>query len=297
MRLKSFKKLLLTLGVLALSTACGKKDDPSAIPATQDLDGGDSLTNIVCSPFNLDENLFNQYPGLTLQSGLEGELFYLEDDQPRYSSVRDVIENGTKVDTRVFFNDIDVPTQMWDRGFETETGELLTNGNEEVLYEYFGLKIESKIKISEQDTLGEKQLAVISDDGFILSMLGQKEDGSLGMVPFLDNDGVHPSKMKCADEPIEINSPQDRLPFEALYHQGPRYHISMVLMWRDWPENEADVQDPLCGQSGNSKFFDPTQNPPVEQQAFQDLKDRGWKVLTPENYELVNSLLENPCFL
>ena len=68
----------------------------------------------------------------------------------------------------------------------------------------------------------------------------------------------------------------------------------MIIMFRPWPENIADVDDPECGKQGNSRFFDSTQDPPTPQNAYNNLLSRGWMPLAPSNYQVPEDII-NMC--
>ncbi|MBX9765769.1 MAG: hypothetical protein K2X47_00735, partial [Bdellovibrionales bacterium] len=79
------------------------------------------------------------------------------------------------------------------------------------------------------------------------------------------------------------------------YYQGPRFHISAILMWR--PVLNASVaQDPLCGREGNNLFFNPNVAGSPQKQAYKDLLARGWRPLSMGNFSVrSNSAPYNPC--
>lgn len=238
----------------------------------------------VCDPFAEDPDYsYRQY-------GLRAKLFYLTDDQPRYENVVDYILNGNSFENPIFFNQLYVPTRPFDRGFVTQNGAVLKTPSGTTLYEYFALRFSSMLKLGPNDGVGNYQLAILSDDGSLLSL--QDQNGNWQNV--VDNDGVHPTKMACATTPVSLNH-QSKIPLKLDYYQGPRFHISLVVMWRPWPTNPNDVLDPLCGfAEENHTYFDYTQNPPTPQPAYLELLSRGWKPLEPENYLLEQGVV-NPC--
>jgi hypothetical protein len=240
----------------------------------------------VCDPFGDDEN----FGGIA--SGLWGRLRYLTSDQPRYTSVVDYMLNGVDAGVDLFFSQVDVPTRPFDRGFVTELGETLKTVEGNTLYEYFGIHLESEVKLSDEDVEGRYQFAVLSDDG---SLLEVSTDGG----PFsklVDNNLVTPSRLACASRTVDMTY-DTRMPIRLDYFQGPRYHVALIILWRSIPDHatDADLADVACGLSGNGKFFDSTQNPPAPTGTWQGLMNRGWKVLSPENYMLPAHMRSNPC--
>jgi hypothetical protein len=226
--------------------------------------------------------------------GVLGKLFYVPPGGTVYNTAAEYIANATPVDVDLYFNQLFVPTRPFDRGFVTQSGITLTAGDGvTTLYEWFGISYKGNLQLGPGDAPGAYQLAVLSDDG---SMMYVGPDGSESLV--VDNDGWHPTRMGCATAPVNLAA-GDKLPFRLDYFQGPRYHISVVLMWRPWPSDPAAETDPLCGASGNSFFFDSTQDPPAPTANYSALLDRGWKVVAPENLSLPiadgGGQAENPC--
>ncbi|HEX4924650.1 MAG TPA: hypothetical protein VFV50_11210, partial [Bdellovibrionales bacterium] len=183
-----------------------------------------------------------------------------------------------------------VPTRPFDRGFTTQSGSTLRTENGDTLYEYFALQLESQLKLGAQDThVGNYQLALLADDGATVHI--RSAPGAAAEL-LIDNDDVHPTRFKVATQPVYFDR-NTRKPVEIRYFQGPRYHISLIMMWRPWPANPAEVADPLDGYTSNDDFFDSTQNPPAPQARYQELLNRGWRPLNADNYLLREGL--NPC--
>ena len=149
--------------------------------------------------------------------------------------------------------------------------------------------MESNIQLGPTDSAGAYQLAILSDDGAILSVKGPGTDT---FVPFINDDGTHPTTMTCATTPLTINA-YDLIPIQLQYYQGPRYQIALQLLWRPWPTSGSAV-DPLCGTSGNYQFFNPDTAPSTPQQNYLNLLARGWKPLAPANFVIPYSGI-NPC--
>lgn len=261
-------------------------------------EGGTSATTIpYLSNINQPTNLVcDALSGATLVSadptaGLVAQLFYLDSSQPRYTSVNDYVVNGRPLtNASLYFNEVNVPTRPFDRGFFTNEGQVLLNSQGNTLYEYFALEFMSDIILSANDSEGDYQFAVLADDGAILSTRGESGN-PLDVI--VNDDGTHPTKFGCGNYPINMTR-STRLPINFRYFQGPRYHISAMLLYRPWPSDSNLVNDPECGLSGNSRYFDSTQNPPTPQSAYNNLLARGWKVLSPANYKVPRGI-ENSC--
>jgi hypothetical protein len=223
--------------------------------------------------------------------GIMARMAYLSDDQPRYGSARDYLTNGHPIDAALFFGNFDVPTRPFDRGFVTLGGETILNEHGNTLYEYFGLKFETVIQLPDAGAVGDYQLALLADDGALIEV-----DRGNGWETVVNNDGVHATKMGCATAPVTLSASQG-LPVRVQYYQGPRFHISLVMLWRPWITDDATrpIADSECGRSGNSRFFDSTQTPPRPQSAYNGLLSRGWSVVPPQAFRLPSSVSSNPC--
>lgn len=257
----------------------------------------------VCNPMDGEES------NLPREQGIRGMLYYLDSSQPRYGTVADyltyghfaqAIDRNTNEPTEIalFFNQLYIPTRPFDRGFVTQGGQALQTPEGNTLYEYFAVRHEGRLQLAPEQSPGLYQLAVLSDDGSMLSM-----DFGSGMQSVVSNDGNHPTRMGCAVMPVEMNA-NSKIPYLLDYYQGPRYHISLVLMWRPWPMSAADptqpaslaeANDALCGRQGNSLFFDSTQNPPVPTANYNALLSRGWAPVDPASYLLPEEDAVNPC--
>lgn len=239
----------------------------------------------ICDPFRTNAPQ-------SQDNGLVGNLFYLTNDQPRYSTVTDYINNAVVADATIYLDRIYTPTRPFDRGFYTQSGTLVQTINGDTLYEYFGIRMESQIQLASNESPGLYQLALLADDGALLKI----PDGLGGEKIIVNNDGTHPTKFACATEPVFLDH-NTRIPINFEYYQGPRFHISLVAMWRPWPDGINDINpinDPYCGRSGNSLFFDSTKDPVVAKTAFYELLTRNWKVLENENYFFPEQTV-NPC--
>lgn len=222
--------------------------------------------------------------------GLKGELYSLAPGLPNYTTLDPYFSFGTRAPADVYFNQVNVPTRPFDAGFITLDGEVLKNSQGNTLYEWFALRLESNLRLVQGDRAGKKQFALLTDDG---SRLRMKLDGAWKTV--INSDDHHPTKLVISNEPIEMNFQSD-IPLEFKYFQGPRYHIAVMILWREWPEGEGEWQDPLNGALGNSLYFDSTKSPPAPQPAYQALLDRGWKPIPAANFFLPNGeVVENPC--
>ncbi len=265
--------------------------------SVQDLGQASTKTNamgltppsaqIICDPLSSGN--------ATLNGGLVGSLTYRPDQVPSgvsFTQVSDYINFGTKSAQTVYLSQLNVPTRKFTDGFMTQDNSLIRKDHGELLIEYFGLHMETILKLSSRDPVGKYQLALLSDDGTILEVHKTSDE----KMTLIRNDGAHSARFGCASSLISMSA-ETRLPISVDYFQGPRMHIALVAMWRQLPEGTLTAPaDPLCGQDGgsNSFYFDSETSPSTPQPAYNQLLSRGWKPISSENFELPNSAT-NPC--
>jgi hypothetical protein len=301
-------KVLLLMAVCALLNSCllvpdsgeDQGTEVEIVPVPGEVPDSNTY---VCNPMDeVDESI------RASGHGVRGMLYYLEPSQPRYTSVDDYFTYGTfaqaisrvtnePTEISLYFNQIYIPTRPFDRGFTTEAGQTLMTPQGDTLYEYFAVRHEGRLQLGSK-TPGLYQMAILSDDGAKLHM-----DFGGGYQNVVNNDGQHPTRMGCAVMPVQLGA-DDKIPFVLDYNQGPRFHISLILMWRPWPDSPsspgtpatlAEAQDAFCGVQGNSFYFDSTQNPPTPSANYNALLSRGWEVVENENYLLPEENEVNPC--
>ncbi len=291
------KSPLLKLSMTALFlTGCGiRTSEPKAeVIHQENLSSGFSSlavnvnqypsNKIICDPLSGGNTTQTNY-----EKGIVASLYYLTTGMPIMKKSTDYAQFAHKSDQNIFLSDMNVPTRMFTEGFATSTGTFLKNDQEQKLIEYFGLKMNTNLVLSAADTAGNYELALLSDDGTTLKLKSGTDE--IADEVLIDNDGDHPTKMGCSSRVVRMRH-NVMLPIEVTYYQGPRYHISNVLIWR---KATTAGQDSLCNQLGNDKFFNPNKNS-EPQQAFRDLEARGWKVLTPDNFMVSRTTNQyNPC--
>ncbi len=235
------------------------------------------INKVACDPMGGDHD-----PGLT--GGLKADLYYLGDNE-RYYTVNEYIEKGKKSSEMLFFSDVNVPTRIFDQGFPKEAGGIIQTEDKKDLFEYFALSFKTVLRLSNEDPEGTYEFALLSDDGAILSIRnynGQYEE-------LVNNDGDHPTLLACGGT-MQLTR-DSQIVTELNYYQGPRYHISVIPLWRKvTAETKAE---PFCGQTGNDYWFNSANSSP--QKPYKDLLARGWRPIAPQNYELPQSVALNPC--
>ncbi len=235
--------------------------------------------NTVCDPFTDPGSLDPSY-------GIHGSIHYLTSDQPHYRSALDYLHFGHDEGVDLYLNSINVPTRNFRQGFQTHSGLQLTLPDGAPLIEYFSVHADTELALASGDAPGDYQLAMLSDDGSLLTPSGAPQ-------PLVDDDGVHATKMECATTPVHFADANSTYPVHLDYFQGPRYSIAWVILWRPWPSNPAEVRDPLCGKWDTTSFFNPATSPSTPGPDYLALVRRGWKPPTSANYKLQSG--SNPC--
>jgi hypothetical protein len=291
--LTTTQKVLLASVTCSLLTACGAQVSLGTEKVIQ-VNASESLgklsvnvnkyasNKIVCNPFSDTPPTQTNY-----QKGIKAELFYKTALMPRYYSSVDYINRTQKSDQKLFLTDMNVPTRMFTEGFANASGSYLKDDAGAKLIEYFGIKMSTSLILTPDDSAGEYELALLSDDGTTLTL--KSGTGTEADDQIISNDGDHPTRMGCSTHTVKMRS-NVMVPIEVTYYQGPRYHIANVLMWR----KKSTAAEPLCNQLGNELFYNPDTGAP--QQAVKDLVSRGWTVVKPDNFMMSTTKEDyNPC--
>jgi hypothetical protein len=272
------------LFLIASGCTSGNHLGPADSPVTN-TDTSDQLymrALTVCDPLSDDQNQTQD-----IRLGLQGKLYYLTDDMPRFTTVEDYTR-AVDTGTTVFLRDVNVPTRMFDRGFPTADGSLI-QANGQTLVEWFELYLETQIQLTDGDLPGNYQLAMIADDGATME-IGDFDGVYTRQV---DDDGTHSSRLACATSTVALDG-STSIPTRIKYYQGPRTEIALMLLWRRIPDNMS-LDEPLCGATGQNLYFEYHDNPSTPQQAYIDLLSRGWAPLKPGNFALPGRQRINPC--
>lgn len=247
---------------------------------------------VVCDPFSQGGSGSQGSQGTGgSRSGLKAALY---SSPVGLSGVNNYVNNeNLRVEASIYMNEINVPTRAFSAGFPVQGGGLLTNGQGQTLIEYFGLRIEGTMRLTENQAAGYKQFGLLSDDGAILE-IKNPVTGQWAVV--VNNDGDHGTKLGCANNAFFMSHGID-YSFRVKYYQGPRFHIAMMLVWRNVADNSASSTNySLCGYSNNSAWFDSTQTPSVAGSKWVQAYGDGWRVVGAENFSLPETeVSSNPC--
>ncbi len=240
----------------------------------------DSLVSAICDPFGGTQ--------VDAQRGIKASLY--DGLGQNLERVEDYFTKGERIPIDLYFSWLNIPTRPFDRGFVTNFGDVITNREGNTLYEWFALNFKGRIKLSGNATPGLYEFALLSDDGIVFSVGKNNQE----LSPLISANYTTGTRLSCTQSLVELDYATD-MHFNLDYFQGPRYHIALTLLWRK-VESQAQKQwDPLCGRVGNALFFDSTKNPPEPQNAYQQLMDRGFQVVSPEHFFLPTDEPANPC--
>ncbi len=289
---RSVKVTPLTNGVTYEFKVVGKVDAKS-VDSINTLSAKPEL--IYCDPFS--DTLAQK------GRGLKGKIRYWnfteKERQGQLETYMGLYPGTTEAEGTLFLNQLNVPTRRFDTGFPAASGTVLQNAANEDLIEWFGINLESKLTIAgnaanrSQTVTKKYQLAMISDDGSLVSI---QENGT--WRPLAKYAGG-PPHFVCTTETVTLKSGGDNaLPIRVNYYQGPRYHIALMMLWREVPDGQS-LSDEWCSADGSPKLLSsydgdsdwyviqPDGKPSA---AFQRILDLGWKVIPTENF-----LTDNPC--
>ncbi|KHD89240.1 MAG: hypothetical protein OM95_05370 [Bdellovibrio sp. ArHS] len=239
--------------------------------------------NTVCDPLS-------QNSGATPDSGLLGKLILRTPEMgKKISGVMDYYNKGQKLDAKLYFSDVNVPTTPFTSGFKNVNGDVLVDAQGNKLIEHFAIEYTSVLKLSAADKEGHYEIATLSDDG---SRVFIKENNQWNEI--INNDGDHSTRMGCAFRTVELKRDSE-VPIKILYYQGPRYHIANVLIWK-YHKKAQSWKNPnhhsLCGVSSNNYFFNA--NSGKKMLAMKFLEQTGWSVIAAANYKMP-AQTTNPC--
>lgn len=299
MRARSFRAIILGSILTSIAAACtpqvvGQSEiAPEIFPATEpDPTTGEMLSTFDVNKYPVTKTVcdpFGDTPDPRSNQGLKAELWWLNKGTAAQTSVSKVIEKGQKSDRTLFFSQLNVPTRIFDLGFASETGDPVKSDDGSTLIENFALRFKSILKLAPNQKPGLYEFAILSDDGAVMSL--RDRDGVYRVN--VNNDGNHSTRLGCSSSTVQMDA-ETEIPMNLEYYQGPRYHISLIVLMREINSESEAGKDQACGVAGNKTWFNPDKSS-MEQKAYKDLLARGWKPLSNQNYSLANEVMFNPC--
>ena len=165
--------------------------------------------------------------------GLRGKIYYFDDTTPDLGSKKldDYFKYGHKIDATIAFSKVDIAPRRFDEGFPTGGGDFVKKGNGDKLFEWFAMDLIGAVKLA--GSSGDYQFALVSDDGAILEVEGQK---------VIDQDGTRAVTWGCSSAPIQFQDGVAKK-MRLQYFQGPRFEIALRLLWRPWANSAQPCND------------------------------------------------------
>ncbi|MGE3975240.1 MAG: hypothetical protein AB7F59_12010 [Bdellovibrionales bacterium] len=259
--------LFVGVGFAALSmlliTSCSKVEFDKAPPQAQ--------TNAICNPFGGEPTT----PGNGLRASLHAWADPSECSFAVWGSCGSLAGYlaTPALNSSIYFSQLNNPTVTFDQGFGSGSSKIRNNG--QILTEFFGLHIKSRLKLP----AGDYQIGILSDDGSVVAVDGQQQ--------ITDNDGWHQTKFGCGTAPISFNGDNYKS-LDIGYFQGPRDFISLVLVYRPWTGGGGS----FCGHASDVDFFNASTG--AKGTAYQTMEAEQWKPIEPQ-YFFLEEGDANPC--
>ena len=298
--MKTWIVFTMTLILFFAASGCSNlTGGDSSSGSSANLSLGLGKASFDANAYSLSKVVCDGSSAVSPQHGLMALLYYKPAGGPDITRLDQLETVYTVSEQHLFFNNIDVPTRLFQTGFMTATGDTVKDDQAQTLIENFGLVFKTQFELSPSETSGAYEFSLLSDDGAMLEV----QDASGTWQPLINDDGVHPTSMSCsadsANPVLQIDAGK-AYAFRLRYFQGPRYHIANVLMWRKVPNPAVNHRDASCGSSGNNYFFDPDHGS-VALAPYAALLARGWSVVPAADFYLPTADLSqaqnfNPCF-
>ena len=262
-------------------------DDEFVIDSSGEEDLFETITDLItienekdiaCSP--LSDNVKD------VKAGVIGEVRVVKSYGKRnVNNLRNNLLNylnpktSEKLSLKVFMNNVDVPERRFDKGFKTNSQQILSHNGKHLL-EWFNVNLESDIKLVNKEEEGLYEFMIISDDGSILSL--SEIGGELQRENLLYAPGLQAPKVVCHNQNKEYGKSLVKLEYgkryrmKLNYYQGPKYRIALQLFWRKVPDRNATdlVKHKLCGRQLSGK------------KKIDFLESSGFKIIIPKYFNL-----------
>ena len=203
----------------------------------------------------------------------------------------------------IYMSELNIPTRKFSEGFQATDGKLIMNSEGTPLFENFGIEFTSNLVLRPEDAEGYYQLSLIADDGVVLEL--KPIDEAYEVI--IKTDHITPSKFSCAKDSVRMVRGK-QVPITLKYFQGPRYHVSLILLWRKVADLEGHsdglikIKTPKeirCGIAGNKYFFDPDDrsHPTMNYLDLLDPSKRQvpWSVVKHKNFKLPGGYTNDEC--
>ncbi|MBS1984453.1 MAG: hypothetical protein JST16_09790 [Bdellovibrionales bacterium] len=229
-------------------------------------------TSQISSSYNRGLRGYIQVPKV----GVSSSVFHDLDDFDNTTS--------TTLDSKIYLSQVNVPTRAFTAGFPKFDGTLIKGADGVTsLVEWFRIDLDGFVELPAGKPEGDYEFAMLADDGARLNL-------GYNHTEYAASIGQQETKMICGTQTVHMR-PGETLPINLSYFQGPRYHIALVLLWRQ----ASATSEPLCGQYGNNKWFDSSVTPSVPKPAYNQLVARGWSPVPVESLRIPDDEILNPC--
>ena len=184
---------------------------------------------ITCDPF---DDAFNDSSECVVNEGFVGNAYYL-DNNVRFSRARatfdDYLEHGKRIPNLIQLEQINIPPQDSDEGFQDSSGEIITDLNGQKIYKYYSIRLKGFIQPNTGNAPEAYEFAMVSDDGMRVIL-----DGEV----ILDDEQPHSPRWICSSTSYEF-SPSTVKTIEVYYIQAVLGHMAMTLLYRKVGDGEG----------------------------------------------------------
>lgn len=186
---------------------------------------------------------------------------------PFWNTSGEYIASGILKGT-VYLSQVFIPTRDFTLGFPG-----ISDRNA-----FFGMDITTKLKVSSKMTAGNYQLALLADDG--ASLYSIDENNTLSLI--VNNEGDHPTRMACSNKPFAL---ADKVKLRLTYFQSRPNALALVMLYRPWTDQVRQDCEPNEDPNFFGLFPVPADATSWPGSRFQQLLDKGWKVVPTESFE------------
>jgi len=190
-------------------------------------------------------------------------------------------------------SNFNVPDSDFQLGFSLGNGNVIKDGNGNILTQYFSLQADGFIGMSQSATSSFKpgwyQFALGSDDGAQLFITDQS-----GIKQYLDNTGSvqHSFRVDCGKFAVQFIDSVHTLKYHLDYFQAPGAWLGLQLFWRP-ASGPSDIDTVTCGTVPAAEPNTPHPNR-ADAAAIMAQSGRGWVPVPSDNLYLANGVT-NSC--
>lgn len=214
--------ILVCVLFLAISFQNCQKMNFSEVASTN------SIQDVICDPFNSTSS-----DACPAGGGLIGNIYYRPTQATwTVNSSADLIQRGTRVQQIVQLSQMNIPERAFSEGFPIYGGGKVQNDINEDLIEWFAIDMTGYFRVDNPSLSGPYQFAIASDDGVALRIDNQD---------VIINDTTHPTTWNCSNSPINFATGVAH-DVSLRYFQGPRFYITLQVMWRPWSKSHLPCE-------------------------------------------------------